>query len=101
MLAHTEDVILNFSYTFFEGLWCSQIDCLLPASLLLSAAMVGISSAVPGSKFIILDAEIYVGAQDDPSLLGSLRYFNNNLLDLTSPDSDRVSCVLLTLPLSR
>ena len=43
-----------------------------------AVAALGNPKALPGTKMVVLDAQIYVGSPSCESLLGSLRFFNGS-----------------------
>lgn len=52
---------------------------------IIAIAAVGNPRNIPGSKRVILDAQVYVGSQNCEFLLGALSYFNSS--DMTfGPD---------------
>ena len=56
----------------------SHSDSRVGFSCFTGLAIVGQTGSAPKSKTVFLDAEIFLGGKSHGSLLGSVRYFNNN-----------------------
>lgn len=62
----------------------SPVDSATGLATMLAVAALANPRNVPGSKSIMLDAQVYVGSPSCESLIGALRFYNGNDMEFDS-----------------